>query len=196
MADAAGRASGLLATDAEYPGGLAELIAAGPDALRAAGATLSRGGAIDLSEVEIAPPLGTPGKIICVGLNYRDHANESGMTLPDYPMLFARFHSSLVGHDSPIVRSGLSEQLDYEGELVAIVGCGGRHIAKEQALDHVAGYSIFNDASVRDYQLRTTQWTVGKNFDATGAFGPYFVSADEVPRVQKASRSKHGSMVS
>jgi acylpyruvate hydrolase len=177
----AGEAKGLLATEPDYPGGLAELIEAGPGALQSAADWLRRGEVLDLADVVIAPPLLFPGKILCVGLNYHGHVAESGMKLADYPTIFARFHSSLVGHDSPIVRSRLSEKLDFEGELVAIIGRGGRHISKERALDHVVGYSIFNDASVRDYQLKTTQWTVGKNFDATGSFGPYFVSADRLP---------------
>ena len=126
-------------------------------------------------------PLNARGKIICVGLNYRDHAGESGMQVPEYPTLFARFASSLIAHGAPIVRPPESERLDYEGELVAVIGKGGRRIAKADALDHVAGYSIFNDGSIRDFQLRTPQWTMGKNFDGTGAFGPVFVTADELP---------------
>ena len=95
-----------------------------------------------------------PGKIICVGLNYRDHADESGMSVPDYPTLFARFASSLIAHGAPIVRPLRFGQLDYEGELVAVIGKGGRRITQADALDHVAGYSIFNDGSIRDFQLR------------------------------------------
>jgi 2-keto-4-pentenoate hydratase/2-oxohepta-3-ene-1,7-dioic acid hydratase in catechol pathway len=103
------------------------------------------------------------------------------MKLPDYPTLFARFSSSLVAHEVPIIRPSESERLDYEGELVAVIGKTGRRIAKADALEHVAGYSIFNDASIRDFQLRTPQWTMGKNFDGTGAFGPVIVTADELP---------------
>ena len=136
---------------------------------------------VDVAAVEVLPPLGQPGKIICVGLNYRDHAGESGMQVPDYPVLFARFASSLVPHGAPMVRPPESDRLDYEGELVAVIGKRGRRIGKTDALDHVAGYSIFNDGSIRDYQLRTTQWTMGKNFDGTGAFGPVFVTADALP---------------
>jgi len=127
------------------------------------------------------PPIPNPEKIICVGLNYLDHTSESGFVQPDYPTLFTRVNSSLVGDGAPIVRPTVSDQLDYEGELVAVIGRGGRHIKKADALDHVAGYSIFNDASIRDYQFKTPQWTVGKNFDGTGAFGPVFVTADELP---------------
>ena len=123
----------------------------------------------------------TASKIICVGLNYTEHARESECARPDYPTIFARFNSSLVGHRAPLVRPRVSEQFDFEGELVAVIGRGGRRIPKEHALAHVIGYSIFNDASVRDYQVRTSQWTMGKNFDGTGAFGPWLVSADDLP---------------
>jgi 2-keto-4-pentenoate hydratase/2-oxohepta-3-ene-1,7-dioic acid hydratase in catechol pathway len=142
---------------------------------------LLSGDAIDMSSVLHLPPIPNPEKIICAGLNYLDHTSESGFVQPDYPTLFTRVNSSLVGDGAPIIRPNVSEQLDYEGELVAVIGRGGRHIKKADALDHVAGYSIFNDASIRDYQFKTPQWTVGKNFDGTGAFGPVFVTADELP---------------
>ena len=136
---------------------------------------------VDLAGVAVLPPLESPGKIICVGLNYVDHATESGMKVPEFPALFARFPSSLIGHGEPLLRPAESVKLDYEGELVAVIGKAGRRIAKADALDHVAGYSIFNDGSVRDFQLQTSQWTMGKNFDGTGAFGPVYVTADELP---------------
>lgn len=136
---------------------------------------------IEPTRVQLLPPIGNPGKIICVGLNYSDHTEESGYKQPDHPTLFPRFASSLIGAGAPIVRPLISEALDFEGELVAVIGRGGRHIDKYHALDHVAGYSIFNDGSIRDFQHRTPQWTLGKNFDGTGAFGPIFVTADELP---------------
>jgi 2-keto-4-pentenoate hydratase/2-oxohepta-3-ene-1,7-dioic acid hydratase in catechol pathway len=136
---------------------------------------------LDGAGIEYSPPLENPGKIICIGLNYHDHSAESGFKSPDYPTVFGRFSSSLIGHLQPIVRPRVSEQLDYEGELAVIIGKGGRSIPKESALEHVAGYSLFNDASIRDYQFKSPQWTVGKNFDGTGAFGPEFISADELP---------------
>ncbi len=168
-------------TDARFPGTLTSLVAAGPDALMSAGRAMLAGPAIDLDGVTLLPPLPTPPKIICVGLNYADHSAESGFATPDYPTLFGRFASSLVGHGAPVIRPRLSEQLDYEGEIVAVIGKGGRDIAKESALDHVIAYSLFNDVSVRDYQFKAPQWTVGKNFDGTGPFGPYLVTADELP---------------
>ena len=172
---------GLSAKDAKYPGNLATLIAAGPQALKDAAAVLAGSAAIDPRMAKFLPPLPAPGKIVCVGLNYVDHSLESGFTPPAYPTIFARFTSSLIGHEAPILRPVASIQLDYEGEMVAVIGKGGRHIPKGQALDHVAGYSIFNDASIRDFQTKSPQWTVGKNFDCTGAFGPLFVTADELP---------------
>jgi acylpyruvate hydrolase len=139
------------------------------------------GEAVDLGVVKLEQPLAAHGKIICVGLNYADHASEASMKSPDYPTLFARFPSSLIAHNEPIVRPRVFDKLDYEGELVAVIGKGGRYIPRSAALSHVCGYSIFNDGSIRDFQLRTPQWTVGKNFDNTGPFGPVFVGADELP---------------
>lgn len=180
VAGANGQFRGLLTKDAGYPGPLDVLIRKGRRALDAAAAVLENGPAIDLDQVKLLPPLSAPGKIICVGLNYVDHSIESGFTPPDYPTIFTRFTSSLIGAGAPIIRPRVSTQLDYEGEMVAVIGAGGRHIAEKDALDHVIGYSIFNDASVRDYQKKSPQWTIGKNFDNTGAFGPYLVTADEL----------------
>lgn len=172
---------GLTEVEENYPGHLEQLLQQGGDALINAGQVLKQGNAINLDQVEQLPPLSQPPKIICVGLNYADHTKESPYEQPDYPTLFSRFNSSLIANGQPIKRPLCSEQLDYEGELVAIIGKRGRHIAKEDALFYVAGYSIFNDASIRDYQFKAPQWTVGKNFDDTGAFGPEFVTVDELP---------------
>ncbi|MDH7796922.1 MULTISPECIES: fumarylacetoacetate hydrolase family protein [unclassified Beijerinckia] len=172
---------GRKASDPHYPGHLDDLVTKGPTALRAAHESLLGGTAVDLTKVTIKPPLRRPGKIICVGLNYADHSAESGFKQPDYPTLFSRFASGFIGQNEAMVRPKQSTQLDYEGELVAVIGKGGRHISKAAALDHVIGYSIFNDGSIRDFQMKTPQWTVGKNFDGTGAFGPWFVTADELP---------------
>ena len=172
---------GFVEGDAGFFGTLDQLIRSGSADLPSAGSRLSVGNPIDLASVTLLPPLSAPSKIICVGLNYHDHAGESGLEAPDYPTLFARFTSSLIAHDDPMLRPGESGKLDYEGELVAVIGKGGRRIDKSVALDHVIGYSIFNDGSIRDFQLRTPQWTMGKNFDGTGAFGPELVTADELP---------------
>jgi 2-keto-4-pentenoate hydratase/2-oxohepta-3-ene-1,7-dioic acid hydratase in catechol pathway len=144
-------------------------------------ADLQAGEALDPASITCLPPCAHPGKIICLGLNYRDHAREFDFQPPSYPTLFARFASSLIGHGQPLVRPRVSDQFDYEGELALVLGRGGRHIAEGDALEHVFGYSVFNDGSIRDYQLRTPQWTVGKNFDGTGAFGPWVVTANELP---------------
>ncbi|GLS17338.1 5-oxopent-3-ene-1,2,5-tricarboxylate decarboxylase [Labrys miyagiensis] len=176
-----GELRGLTETDAAFPGHLAQLLTADGGALQAAGKRLEAGRSIDPKAVEWLPPLPTPGKIICVGLNYVDHSLESGFTPPTYPTIFARFNTSLIGHGAAIRRPTVSIQLDYEGEMVAVIGKAGRHIPEARALDHVAGYSVFNDASIRDFQTRAPQWTVGKNFDGTGSFGPVFVTADELP---------------
>jgi acylpyruvate hydrolase len=172
---------GLTAVDSGYPGDLDALLKSGPAALKNAAAVLASSNKVDLAAIEFLPPLRNPQKIICIGLNYADHSAETGFKTPEYPAVFVRFNSTLVGHLQPIVKPKLSEQLDYEGELVAVIGKAGRHIPKSAALEHVAGYSLFNDASVRDFQFKSGQWTMGKNFDATGAFGPEFITADELP---------------
>ncbi|MEZ5749323.1 MAG: fumarylacetoacetate hydrolase family protein [Caenibius sp.] len=154
-------------------------IAAGT--LAEAGAKAAAGESVDEASLTFLPPVRRPSKIICMGLNYRDHAEEAGLGIPEFPVLFARFPSSLIGHGAPIILPKVSEQLDWEAELVAVLSRGGKNIAQADALSHVAGYSVFNDASIRDYQLRTPQWTAGKNFDDTGAFGPWLVTPDEVP---------------
>ena len=172
---------GRLEGDAKYPGSLDDLVRQTSVKREAAASALLAGEPIELSTVEVLQPLNSPRKIICVGLNYRDHAAESGFQAPDHPTLFARFASSLIAHEAPIVRPLDSEQLDYEGELVAVIGKGGRRIKKADALEHVVGYSILNDGSIRDFQRRTPQWTMGKNFDDTGPFGPVLVTADALP---------------
>lgn len=173
---------GLTEADAGFPGTLLSLIQAGGAALAQAAETLAKAPVVDLDSVTLLPPISNPGKIVCVGLNYTDHSAESGFKQPDYPTLFGRFNSSLIAHGAPILRPAFSDQLDYEGELVAIIGKTARDVAEADALDYVSGYSIFNDASIRDYQFKAPQWTPGKNFDDTGAFGPHFVTADELPR--------------
>lgn len=182
LVDKAGGVIGAqFADEPGYPGDLQSLIQRGGRGLSDAAALLARGTKLDESKISYLPPLQAPGKIICIGLNYADHSAESGFKQPDYPTVFGRFTSSLVGHGAPIVRPLVSEQLDYEGEFVAIIGRTGRNIKKENALSYVVGYSLFNDLSIRDYQVKSPQWTVGKNFDDTGAFGPHFVTADELP---------------
>lgn len=177
--DGANGYAGMLETAPGYPGSLDDVIRNG--ALDQAAAALKHGAAIDPQSVSYLPPLRKAGKILCVGLNYADHAAESAMKAPDFPTVFARFNSGLVAHNSALICPAVSDKFDYEGEMVAVIGKAGRNISEADALDHVAGYSIFNDGSIRDFQLRTPQWTIGKNFDGTGGFGPVFVTADELP---------------
>ncbi|WP_428422881.1 fumarylacetoacetate hydrolase family protein [Methylibium sp.] len=135
-----------------------------------------------LAGLRYLPPIALPSKAFAAGLNFVDHAAESPYKDPPaYPVMFQRFPSSWVAHGEALVRPKVSEQFDYEAELVVVIGRPGRAIPKARALEHVAGYSLFNDGSVRDYQLRVTQWMIGKNFDRSGSFGPEFVTADELP---------------
>ena len=138
----------------------------------------------DLSGIRFAPLIPRPGALWCVGLNYEDHRLETGRAKADYPTLFTRFPASLLGHGEALVRPSVSHQLDYEAELAVVIGRSGRHISETDALDHVAGYSCFNDASVRDYQGHSSQFGPGKNFWRTGGFGPFLVTPDEVPDPQ------------
>jgi 2-keto-4-pentenoate hydratase/2-oxohepta-3-ene-1,7-dioic acid hydratase in catechol pathway len=178
---------------------LADLTALQPTAPRDLGELLQRGPAIltevaDLagratrahmiafSSAKPALPIERPRKFICLGLNYADHVNESAYSTQAYPTLFMRAATSLAAHEEPMVRPVSSVQLDYEAELAVIIGQTMRHVDAEQALAGVAGYACFNDGSVREYQRHTVQWTMGKNFDRTGGFGPLFVTADELPR--------------
>ena len=131
--------------------------------------------------LEYELPLTSPGKIFCLGLNYLEHVKEGPYQVPDYPTIFMRGASSLVAHNQAIVRPMISDKLDFEAELVVIIGKRVRHAKLENALDAVFAYSCFNDGTLRDYQKRTVQWTVGKNFDRTGGFGPVLVTPDELP---------------
>jgi 2-keto-4-pentenoate hydratase/2-oxohepta-3-ene-1,7-dioic acid hydratase in catechol pathway len=158
---------------------LESLLARGVDlSTHAEGAN---GALVEIAENAYLPLMQRPTKIICVGLNYADHTKESPYAQPTYPTLFPRWNSSLTAHNKPLVRPRASDTLDYEGEMAVVLKSGGRHIKKDEALKHVAGYALFNEASVRDYQFISPQWTVGKNFDDTGAFGPILVTADELP---------------
>lgn len=177
-----GRFRGMTAAAADFPGDLLSLLREGGQSLYRASQTLAKGDPVDLESITCLPPVSHPEKIVCVGLNYRDHSAESGFEQPEYPTLFGRFNSSLIGHGAAIVRPQCSVQLDYEGELVAIIGKDAKGVSEADALDYVAGYSVFNDASIRDYQFKSPQWTAGKNFDNTGAFGPTFVTANALPR--------------
>jgi 2-keto-4-pentenoate hydratase/2-oxohepta-3-ene-1,7-dioic acid hydratase in catechol pathway len=137
-----------------------------------------------LARVTFLPVLPDVRKIICVGLNYKAHREETGRPDTEHPTLFVRFADSQTGHNQPLIKPAESEKLDWEGELAVIIGRPGRRIKREAAMRHVAGYSCYNDGSVRDWQRHTTQFTPGKNFPATGGFGPYLVTADEVKDIK------------
>ena len=144
-------------------------------------AQIAKAHALPLSEVTLLPCIPRPSKIICLGVNYHDHAAEGGNKVADYPTIFFRGPSSLLAHGGTIPIPPISTSLDYEAELALVIGKTTRNVSEAQALDSVFAYACFNDATFRDYQRKTTQWTVGKNFDQTGGFGPHLVTADELP---------------
>jgi len=133
-----------------------------------------------LTDVKLLPVIPNPGKIFCIGLNYGEHIQETGKAVTEKPVIFLRVAGSQLAHGEDIVRPRVSAQLDYEGEIAVVIGRGGRHIAEADAWSHIAGYSCYNDASVRDWQFHTSQWGPGKNFWKTGAFGPWLVTSDEI----------------
>ncbi|MEP3331497.1 fumarylacetoacetate hydrolase family protein [Sedimentitalea sp.] len=172
-------------------------LAADPALRKKVAAATDLGAVVPLGNIIPALPLARPGSIICLGLNYVEHIKEGGYDIPDYPALFMRGPNSIMPAGAPLVRPTCSEKLDYEAELMLIIGEGGRHISEADALDHVFGYTVFNDGSVRDYQRKTHQWTPGKNFDNTGAVGPVVVTPDELPEGAKGLKieSRIGSEI-
>jgi 2-keto-4-pentenoate hydratase/2-oxohepta-3-ene-1,7-dioic acid hydratase in catechol pathway len=135
----------------------------------------------EVDSIEPGLPVAAPGKILCLGLNYVEHIKEGGYDIPDYPAIFMRTRNSIMAAGEPLVRPRCSDKLDYEAELMVIVGKGGRYISEADALGHVFGYTVFNDGSLRDYQRKTHQWTPGKNFDQTGPIGPFVVTPEDLP---------------
>lgn len=133
-----------------------------------------------LTDIQFEPVIPNPEQIFCIGLNYADHVQETQREVTEKPMIFFRLAPSQVGHNQPLLRPVETEQFDYEGEIAIVIGKGGRRIAKEDAWDHIAGYSCYNDGSVRDWQRHTAQWGPGKNFFQTGGFGPWLVTSDEI----------------
>ena len=157
-------------------------LKSGADLFAAAQAALaSTAERLPMAGLQLSPMIPEPGKIICLGLNYFDHAKEGGRDKPEYPWFFLRSASSLLSPNDEAILPKVSERLDYEAELAVVIGKSVKHSTMDNALDCVFGYSCFNDISVRDYQKKTPQWTIGKNFDKTGGFGPVLVSADELP---------------
>jgi len=172
----------LCATDSSIPNNLLGLIEIDANLAKAKQALNNPKAVIkNLADIQFDTLIDRPGKIVCMGLNYADHAKEGGNARPEYPSFFMRGPSSLAAHMSSIIRPKVSDKLDYEAELAFVVGKKGRNLTKENALECLAGYSVFNDGSIRDYQRKTTQWTIGKNFDQTGGFGPWLVTPDELP---------------
>ena len=169
--------------DPTLPTGMCKLLAGGADALRRAVAAAASGKPLDSSAIRILPPVPKPQKIICIGLNYADHARETGKQAPPEPVIFNKFVTALSAAGDPIVLPKLSREVDYEAELVAVIGRGGRHISREAALSHVAGYCCGHDVSARDWQTRKPggQWLLGKSFDTFAPLGPELVTADEIP---------------
>jgi acylpyruvate hydrolase len=173
----------LHALEPKLPATLRGLLAGGEAALdlaRAAVARAGAGAALARAAVTLLPPVPDPGRIVCIGLNYRDHAAEVKLDLPAHVAAFAKWNNVLVGDGAPVVIPRESDKVDYEAELAFVIGRRARHVAEADAYAYVAGYTCFNDVSVRDYQARTSQWTMGKNFDTHGPCGPWLVTRDEI----------------
>jgi acylpyruvate hydrolase len=176
----------LQAVDAKLPANLADVLKANNGDLKPLGDLAKRapaGARKPLAGLKYALPVARPGKIICLGLNYLEHVKEGFMrdNVPKFPTIFMRCQTSLVPHGQPIVRPKVTETLDYEAEMVCVIGKRARHLTMDNAYSVIAGWSCFNEGSVREFQRKTTQWDMGKNFDHTGAFGPWMVTADDIP---------------
>ncbi len=174
----------LAKADPQLPAHLEGIVAGAPATLarlQTAQRNAPASARLPLASLKPALPFARPSKFICVGLNYALHAREGGHEIPTYPSFFLRVPTSLVAAGAHVIRPKISSQLDYECELTIVIGKGGRNIPEASALEHVFGYTIFNDVSVRDFQRKTSQWTPGKNFDGTGPLGPWIVTADELP---------------
>ncbi len=175
----------LHATEPKIPSSMRDILDIGPACLELAHELSQREDAVKLEagEVKLLAPVLNPRKIVCLGLNYKDHAAESGVPLPKDPVLFSKYATSLIGPDEPIILPPVSQEVDYEAELVIVVGMKGRNISDEEALSYVAGYTIGHDVSARDWQLKKDgkQWMVGKTFDTFAPTGPHLVTVDEIP---------------
>ncbi|MBM3997771.1 MAG: fumarylacetoacetate hydrolase family protein [Planctomycetes bacterium] len=176
------------ATEPNLPGNVRQLLEGGADMLGAVAKLGQRSNAVKvpLSQAKFHAPIVDPRKIVCIGLNYKDHAAESGSPIPKDPVLFSKYATALIGHGQTIVLPKVSSEVDYEAELVIVVGKRGRHLTLQNALDYVAGYSVGHDVSARDWQLKKDgkQWMVGKTFDTFAPMGPVLVTKDEVPSPQ------------
>ncbi len=177
----------LSAADSALPRTMLALLHGGDEALERARRALASAGAphrTPRSDVRLLPPVPNPAKLICIGLNYRDHAREVNLPLPDHVAVFAKWNNTLIGDGAPIVIPRISHRVDYEAELAFVVGARCRNVAAADAGAAIAGYTCFNDVSVRDYQAQTSQWTLGKTWDSHGPCGPVLVTRDEIPNPQ------------
>ncbi len=177
-----GAAIDLTAADPSLPRSMKELLALGAEGLDRVRAAMAKGKPLTASGARLRAPVPDPQKVICIGLNYADHAAESGTTPPPEPVVFNKFPSAVCAGGDKIALPSVAKEVDYEAELVVVIGTGGRDIPKEKALSHVAGYACGHDVSARDWQIRKPggQWLLGKSFDSFAPFGPHLVTADEV----------------
>ncbi len=168
--------------DASLPADMRQLLALGQSGFTRAAAAIAHGKGIEQPGVRLMAPVPQPEKVICIGLNYADHAAESGAPVPPEPVVFCKFPTAVRAHQNPIVLPSLSNKVDYEAELVVIIGVGGRNISRERAKHHIAGYTCGHDVSARDWQLQKPggQWLLGKTFDSFAPFGPALVTSDEI----------------
>jgi 2-keto-4-pentenoate hydratase/2-oxohepta-3-ene-1,7-dioic acid hydratase in catechol pathway len=176
--------------DPDLPSDLITLLASGASGLARAQRALEQAApeaTVALGELTLKPPILHPGKIICIGQNYAEHAAESNAAVSPYPIIFAKYPNALIAGGDPIILPKLSAQVDYEGELAVVIGTRAKNVAEGEALAYVGGYAPFNDVSARDFQARTSQWTIGKTFDTFGPMGPTLTTADEVPDPQNLS---------
>ncbi len=170
--------------DPSLPTDMLAFLAGGTETItlaEAAVTTASPEAILDQSAVKLNAPIPNPSKILCLGVNYRDHADESSSDVPEYPIVFAKLSNAIIGPGEPIQLPTVSDQIDYEAEFGVVIGRRAKDVSKADALDYVAGYLPFHDVSARDFQHRTSQWLLGKNFDTFGPMGPALVTADEVP---------------
>ncbi|MCH8813672.1 MAG: fumarylacetoacetate hydrolase family protein [Chloroflexi bacterium] len=170
----------LNAVDASLPATMLDLLAGGDEAMERARAASGSDATIPLSEVTLEAPIGRPGKALAVGLNYRDHAEESGQEIPKHPVVFAKVTTCITGPGKPIHVPRVSRAVDWEGEMCIVIGKNARYVAKDDVQDYIAGYMVGNDVSVRDWQFHSPTWMTGKGFDTHGPIGPWLVTRDEV----------------
>jgi 2-keto-4-pentenoate hydratase/2-oxohepta-3-ene-1,7-dioic acid hydratase in catechol pathway len=176
----------IAASQPKLPSTMADLLSDIPRSLNLVAELIDKGDYVAVTPRRLLAPVPKPGKVVCIGLNYRDHAEETGAAIPTEPVVFNKFPSSIVGPGDPILLPAVSERVDYEAELVVVIGERGRNIPREKAFDYVAGYTAGHDVSARDWQIGKggNQWLLGKTFDSFAPIGPYLVTKDEIPDPQ------------